>query len=74
MPAEYIFSFLSLSAYIQPTECYWLLLLSFSTAFYSTAAPGWTLKNTSTAASPTAILIITRPFLYCPFTNYLQTI
>jgi hypothetical protein len=48
---EYILSFISLSAHIQPTEFYQLLLLSSSSVFQSAAAPGWTLKNTSTAAS-----------------------
>jgi hypothetical protein len=48
---EYILSFISLSAHIQPTEFYQLLLLSSSTVFQSAAAPGWTLKITSTAAS-----------------------
>jgi len=48
---EYILSFISLSAHIQPTEFYKLLLLSSSSVFQSAAAPGWTLKNTSTAAS-----------------------
>ncbi len=38
-------------AYIQPTEFYQLLLLSSSSVFQSAAVPGWTLKNTSTAAS-----------------------
>ena len=48
---EYILSFISLSAHIQPTEFYQLLLLSSSSIFQSAVAPGWTLKNTSTAAS-----------------------
>jgi hypothetical protein len=48
---EYILIFISLSAHIQPTEFYQLLLLSSSSVFQSAAAPGWTLKNTSTAAS-----------------------
>jgi hypothetical protein len=48
---EYILSFISLSAHIQPTEFYQLLLLPSSSVFQSAAAPGWTLKNTSTAAS-----------------------
>jgi len=48
---EYILSLISLSAHIQPTEFYQLLLLSSSSVFQSAAAPGWTLKNTSTAAS-----------------------
>jgi hypothetical protein len=48
---EYILIFISLSTHIQPTEFYQLLLLSSSTVFQSAAAPGWTLKNTSTAAS-----------------------
>jgi hypothetical protein len=48
---EYILSFISLSAHIQPTEFYQLLLLSSSQVFQSAAAPGWTLTNTSTAAS-----------------------
>ena len=48
---EYILSFISLSAHIQLTEFYQLLLLSSSSFFQSAAAPGWTLKNTSTAAS-----------------------
>jgi hypothetical protein len=48
---EYILSFISLSARIQPTEFYQFLLLSSSLVFQSAAAPGWTLKNTSTAAS-----------------------
>jgi hypothetical protein len=48
---EYILSFISLSSNIQPTEFYQLLLLSSSTVFQSAAAPGWTLNNTSTAAS-----------------------
>jgi hypothetical protein len=48
---EYILSFISLSAHIQPTEFYQLLLLSSSQVFQSAAAPGWTLKNISTAAS-----------------------
>jgi len=48
---EHILIFISLSAYIQPTECYQLLLLSSSSIFQSAAAPGWSLKNTSTAAS-----------------------
>jgi hypothetical protein len=40
---EYILSFISLSAHIQPTEFYQLLLLSSSSVFQSAAAPGWTL-------------------------------
>jgi hypothetical protein len=48
---EYILSLISLSAYIQPTEFYQLLLLSSSLVFQSAAARGWTSKNTSTAAS-----------------------
>jgi len=40
---EHILSFISLSAYIQPTEFYQLLLLSSSSVFQSAAAPGWTL-------------------------------
>ena len=40
---EYILSFISLSAHIQPTELYQLLLLSSSSVFQSAAAPGWTL-------------------------------
>jgi hypothetical protein len=48
---EYILSFISLSAHIQPTEFYQHLLLSSSSVFQSAAAPGWTSKNTSTAAS-----------------------
>jgi len=48
---EYILSFISLSAHMQPTEFYQLLLLSSSSVFQSAAAPGWTSKNTSTAAS-----------------------
>ena len=40
---EYILSFISLSAHIQPTEFYRLLLLSSSSVFQSAAAPGWTL-------------------------------
>lgn len=48
---EYILSFISLSAHIQLTEFYRLLLLPSSSVFQSAAAPGWTLKNTSTAAS-----------------------
>jgi hypothetical protein len=41
---EYILSFISLSAHIQPTEFYQLLLLSSSSVFQSAAAPGGTLK------------------------------
>jgi len=48
---KYILNFISLSAHIQPMEFYQLLLLSSSSVFQSAAAPGWTLKNTSTAAS-----------------------
>jgi hypothetical protein len=48
---EYILIFVSLSAHIQPTEFYRLLLLSSSSVFQSAAAPGWTLKNTRTATS-----------------------
>jgi len=48
---EYILNFISLSAHIQPTKFYQHLLLSSSSVFQSAAAPGWTLKNTSTAAS-----------------------
>jgi hypothetical protein len=48
---EYILSFISLSAHIQPTDFNQLLLLSSSSVFQSAAAPGWTSKNTSTAAS-----------------------
>lgn len=48
---EYILIFISLSAHIQPTEFYQLLLLSSSSVFQSAAVPSWTLKNTSTAAS-----------------------
>jgi len=40
---EQILSFISLSAHIQPTEFYQLLLLSSSSVFQSAAAPGWTL-------------------------------
>jgi len=40
---EYILSFISLSAHIQLTEFYQLLLLSSSSVFQSAAAPGWTL-------------------------------
>jgi hypothetical protein len=40
---EYKLSFISLSAHIQPTEFYRLLLLSSSSVFQSAAAPGWTL-------------------------------
>jgi len=40
---EYKLSFISLSAHIQPTEFYQLLLLSSSSVFQSSAAPGWTL-------------------------------
>jgi|GEM_PF-2168009 len=52
---EYILNFISLSAHIQPTEFYQLLLLSSSSVFQSAAAPGRTLKNTSTAASPAVV-------------------
>jgi hypothetical protein len=48
---EHILNFISLSAHIQPTEFYQLLLLSSLSVFQSAAAPGWTLLNTSTAAS-----------------------
>jgi hypothetical protein len=48
---EYFLSFILLSAHIRLTEFYQLLLLSSSLVFQSAAAPGWTLKNTSTAAS-----------------------
>jgi hypothetical protein len=48
---EYILSYALLSAHIQPTEFCQLLLLSSSSVFQSAAASGWTLKNTSTAAS-----------------------
>jgi hypothetical protein len=48
---EHILIFILLSANIQPTEFYQLLLLSSSSVFQSAAAPGWTLKNASTAAS-----------------------
>jgi hypothetical protein len=48
---EYIIDFLSLSAHIQPTEFYRLLLLSSSSVFQSAVGPGWALKNISTAAS-----------------------
>jgi hypothetical protein len=48
---EYILIFISLSTHIQQTEFYQLLLLSSSSVFQSAAAPGWTSKNTSTAAS-----------------------
>ena len=41
---EYFLSFISLSAHIQPTEFYQLLLLSSSSVFQSAAAPGWILK------------------------------
>jgi hypothetical protein len=40
---EYILIFIPLSAHIQPTEFYQLLLLSSSSVFQSAAAPGWTL-------------------------------
>jgi hypothetical protein len=40
---EYILSFISLSAHIQLTEFYQLLLLSSSSVFQSAAALGWTL-------------------------------
>jgi len=40
---EYILIFISLSAHIQPTEFYQLLLLSSSLVFQKAAAPGWTL-------------------------------
>jgi hypothetical protein len=40
---EYILTFISISAHIQPTEFYQLLLLSSSSVFQSAAAPGWTL-------------------------------
>jgi hypothetical protein len=49
---EYILSFISLSTHIQLTEVYQLLLLSSCSVFQSAAAPGWTLENISTAASP----------------------
>jgi len=55
---EYILSFILLSAHIQPTEFYQLLFLSSSSVFQSAAAPGWTLKNTSTAASPSTLCAI----------------
>ena len=42
---EYILSFISLSAHIQPTEFYQLLLLSSSSVFQSVAAPGWTFNE-----------------------------
>ena len=40
---EYKLIFISLSAHIQLTEFYQLLLLSSSLVFQSAAAPGWTL-------------------------------
>ena len=57
---EYILSFISLSAHIQPTEFYQLLLLSSSSVFQSAAAPAehykfqhssklWPLQNKSIA-------------------------
>jgi hypothetical protein len=61
---EHILSFISLSAHIQPTEFYQLLLLSSSSVFQSTAARGWTLKNTSTAASSVRCM----PFNVTPLT------
>jgi hypothetical protein len=38
---EYILNFISLSAHIQPTNIYQLLLLSSSAVFQSAAVPGW---------------------------------
>jgi len=57
---EYILSFISLSAHIQPTGFYQLLLLSSSSVFQLAVAPGWTLKNTSTAASPVRWALLNR--------------
>jgi len=48
---EYRLSYILLSAHIQLTEFYQLLLLSSSSVFQSAAAPGRTLINASTAAS-----------------------
>lgn len=49
---EYILSFISLSAHIQPTEFYQLLLLSSSSVFQSSSVPGRRNTNSRTSASP----------------------
>jgi len=66
---QHFLSFISLSAHIQPTEFYQLLLLSSSSVFQSAAAPGWTLKNTSTAASPDRCvqLLVTTRWVYIKY-------
>jgi hypothetical protein len=48
---EYTLNFISLSAHIQPTEFYQLLLLSSSSVFQISSGSGLDIKKTSTAAS-----------------------
>jgi hypothetical protein len=60
---EYNLSFISLSAYIQLTEFYHLLLLSSSSVFQSAPALGWTFNEYQHSSKPWPLAAICRDTL-----------